>query len=75
MPQSAFSKVPTNFTIISSSCHFTNLQSTIIIYSEPKTARREHSNDTIFVILILYNMGKSHSKITNYVKILKLIVM
>ena len=46
----------------------------MIMSTKPKTARREHSNEIISVILALHNTGKSHGKIADYVKITKSIV-
>ncbi len=71
MHRSAFSGAPTNFTVISSSCHFTNSQPITIMPSKPKTARREHSDEIISVVLALHSTGKSHSKIADYAKIPK----
>lgn len=42
--------------------------------TKSKTARREHSNKTISVILVLHSTGKLHGKIADYVKISKSIV-
>ncbi len=74
MHRSVFSKAPTNFTIISSLCHFTNSQPITIMPLKPKTARSEHLDESILVIFALHSMGKSHSKIANYVKVPMLIV-
>ncbi len=74
MHQSALTKALTNFTVISFLCYFTNSQPITIMPTKPKTARREHSNKTISVIPALHTAGKSHGKITNYVKIPKLTV-
>lgn len=39
--------------------------------SKPKTARREHSPETIAVILFLHKLNKSYSQIAEHVKIAK----
>lgn len=75
MHQSAFNQAFTNFIVILFFCHFTNLQIITIILSKPKTERKKHLDETILIIIILYNTRKLHLKITNYVKISKLIVM
>ena len=71
MHRSALTEAPTNFSVISFLCHFTNSQPITIMPAKPKTARREHSNETISVILALHSAGKSHGKIAEYVKIPK----
>lgn len=38
---------------------------------EPRSARREHSDETVSAVLALHNLGKSHTQIVNYVKIPK----
>ncbi len=72
--RSALTEAPTNFTVILFLCHFTNSQPITIMPTKPKTTRREHSNETISVILALHSTGKSHGKIADYVKISKLTV-
>ncbi len=74
MHRSALTKVFTNFAVISFLCHFTNSQPITIMFAKSKTARREHSNETISVILTLYSAGKSHEKMADYVKIPKLTI-
>ena len=69
MHRSALTEAPTNFSVISFLCHFTNSQPITIMPAKPKTARREHSNETISVTHALDSAGKSHGKIADYVKI------
>ena len=71
MHRSPLSEAPTNFTVISYLCHFTNSQPITIMPSKPKTVRREHSGETISVVLALHSAGKSHAQIADYVKIPK----
>ena len=71
MHRSALTEAPTNFSVISFLCHFTNSQPITIMPAKPKTARREHSNETISVILALHSAGKLYGKIADYVKISK----
>ncbi len=37
--------------------------------SKPKTSRREHSPETVSVILMLHNLGKSLAQISDHVKV------
>ena len=39
--------------------------------SKPRTGRHEHSQETIAIILSLYNLKKSHSQIADHLKITK----
>ena len=39
--------------------------------SKPRTSRREHSQETIAIILLLHNLKKSHSQIADHLKIAK----
>jgi transposase len=43
--------------------------------SKPKTSRREHSSETIAVILTLKNLSKSHEQIADHLKLSKSIVI
>ena len=71
MHRSGFTETPTNFSVISFLCHFTNSQPITIIPAKYKTVRREYLNETILVILVLYSAGKLYGKIANYIKISK----
>ncbi len=63
MHRSAFSEAPTNFTLISFLCHFANSSSITTVPFKPKTVRREHSSETISVVIALQRVGKSHAQI------------
>jgi transposase len=60
-----FSKPPCS--LISSSNH--------IMPSKSKSSRREHSSETIAIILTLKNLSKSHAQIVDHLKLSKFIVI
>ena len=69
MRQLCLAKPPPTLWHFSFHCHFTNSLSNSTMPSKPKTSRREHSIETVSVILALHNLGKSLGQVSDHVKV------